>query len=102
MSNAATFSVNHWGSHPDLNNDDCFTGEDFETLTLAEAALTHGSKDYSVRYLELDGPNVHRVVENPNYNARACKRDDSEWRNERAMQAGMAFGCDGYNDEMGY
>ncbi len=27
---------------------------------------------------------------------------DAMERSERAMQAGMAFGCDGYNDEMGY
>lgn len=28
--------------------------------------------------------------------------DDDDWKHERAMQAGMAFGCQGYNDEMGY
>jgi ribosomal protein L37AE/L43A len=25
-----------------------------------------------------------------------------EWRQERATQAGMGFGCDGFNDAMGY
>ena len=28
--------------------------------------------------------------------------DFSDWREEIAMQAGMAFGCKGYNDAMGY
>lgn len=27
--------------------------------------------------------------------------DDDEWRRERAMQAGMAGGCDAYNEKMG-
>jgi hypothetical protein len=27
---------------------------------------------------------------------------DDSWRQERAMQAGMAFGVQGYNDAMGY
>ena len=27
---------------------------------------------------------------------------DDDWQREQAMQAGMAFGCDGYNDMMGY
>lgn len=48
-------------------------------------------------------------VEGPDYDriCRECKRqaeaeDDDDWRQEQAMQAGMAFGCDGYNDYMGY
>ena len=28
--------------------------------------------------------------------------DDDDWKREGAMQAGMAFGCDGYNDYYGY
>ena len=28
--------------------------------------------------------------------------DDSEWRDEFSRQNGMVFGCDGYNDAMGY
>ena len=27
---------------------------------------------------------------------------DREWQREQAMQAGMAFGCDAYNEVMGY
>ena len=47
-------------------------------------------------------------VEGPE-NDRICKdcREQSEtedriWEQERATQAGMAFGCQGYNDYMGY
>ncbi len=28
--------------------------------------------------------------------------NDDDWREEMAMQAGMAFGCQGYNDVMGW
>lgn len=28
--------------------------------------------------------------------------DDSDWKREQAMHAGMAFGCNGYNDFWGY
>lgn len=34
--------------------------------------------------------------------AKRARRRDDDWTRERAMQAGMAFGCDGYNDEMGW
>ena len=27
---------------------------------------------------------------------------EDDWRREIAMEAGMAFGCDAYNDIMGY
>lgn len=36
---------------------------------------------------------------NPTFNSRAF---DDGWRHERAMEAGMAFGCSAYNDIMGY
>ena len=34
--------------------------------------------------------------------ARQAAQDDADWSRERVMQAGMAFGCDGRNDAMGY
>ena len=109
-----SYSVTVWGSHPDENNDDCWTGDDFATN--AEAcdafmATVHGaansvSPDDDFAFVVVDGPDVHLVAKNPRYNAKRARREardaDVEWRNERAMQAGMAFGCDGYNDEMGY
>ena len=95
------YTVNYWGSHPDQDNDDCFTGADYATLAEAEAVLSAGSSDCSVQFIQLDGPNVNIVVGNPNYSARECALDDS-WQREQAMQAGMAFGCEGYNDAMGW
>jgi hypothetical protein len=96
------FNVNHWGSHPDANNDDCFTGDDFATLEEAKASALYKDGPYDVQYIELDGPDVHEVCLNPCYSVKQCRLDDSEWRNEHATQAGMAFGCDGYNEAMGY
>ena len=97
------YRVDHWGSHPDLENDDCFTGDDFEALEEAKASKFYARGHYSVQYIVLDGPDIHEVRKNPNYSAKACRFDDSSLeRSERAMQAGMAFGCQGYNEEMGY
>lgn len=101
------YSVEQWCSHPDEGNDDCNTGEDFPTLAQAELALSKGTADYDVAFLVLNGPDKLRiVVSNPNYNAakvlRERRRHDAEWKRECAMQAGMAFGVDGYNDEMGW
>jgi hypothetical protein len=106
MHTTKPFAVNFWGSHPSLNNDDCHTGSDFETLAQAEEAFAKGSADHCTSHVELTGPGVYRVRENaahdPKRRAREMARDDAEWQRERAMQAGMGLGCDGYNDEMGY
>jgi len=111
------YAINLWGSHPDDENDDCWTGVDVETREQAEA-IFHAADPveaiaklpgvhanfYSYHYgdtthVELDGPDVNKVRQV----RKARKRADSgEWQRERAMQAGMAFGCDGYNDEMGW
>jgi hypothetical protein len=102
------FSVSHWGSHPDEENDDCFTGEDFDSLEEAIEAFHADPGDSSVKYIELDGLEdselskhgiSSRYRKNPNY--RKTRDDDSDWKRENAMQAGMAFGCDGYNEAMG-
>jgi hypothetical protein len=101
--NSATkWSVNHWGSHPDADNDDCFTGDDFDSLELAKASALYQGGTFDVAFIELDGPGIYEVRPNPNYSAKACKFEDSLERSERAMQAGMAFGCQGYNEEMGW
>lgn len=98
------YSVNYWGSHPDLENDDCFEGEDFGSAEDAIHAYWQNPIDYSVAFIELDGPGINEVRPSPNHNAKQVKRDllDLDGQSERAMQAGMAFGCQGYNDEMGY
>ncbi len=100
------YSVCHWGSHPDLDNDDCYTGDDFDTLEEAKASKMYQEAEYSVEYIELDGPDVHELKKNPNYNAKQVRRDRAEQdhleRSEFAMQQGMAFGVQGYNEAMGW
>ena len=102
------FSVNLWGSDPALDNDDCWTGQDFDTLAEAEAFYANPFTDAkfaqyyerSTTVIELDGPGVHRERPNPAFVP--SKADDSDWRREHAMQAGMMGGCEAYNDAMGY
>jgi len=113
MTTSATdkpYAVNYWGSHPEAGNDDCWTGEDFATLAEAEAAfaktVTDPYCDTDTAYIEMVGPGVDKIRKNPDYNeARAkaeAEADAKAWQREIAMEAGMAFGCDGYNDAMGY
>jgi hypothetical protein len=110
MSNTTTpkpFAVNLWCSHPDEKNDDCQSGDEFDTLEEAEKAYAAPVTDPHAAFVELTGPDSYRRVRrNPAYDAKAVARkrarDDAEWRNERAMQAGMALGVEAYNEEMGY
>jgi hypothetical protein len=106
MASPTSYSVTLWGSDPEFENDDCWTGEDFATLAEAEAAFTDPDSafpsyrgDRDVVFIELDGPYAHKS-RRLRPDRKSPTRDD--WKREAAMQAGMAFGCDGYNDEMGY
>jgi hypothetical protein len=113
------YTVDLWGSNPDTtDNDDCWTGESFSTRD--EAVLAYRNvvmlPDHNqlVRgcggdweFVCIDGPDVHEVTANPDQPRQERHRRDrarsaNEWKREQAMQAGMAFGCDGYNDEMGF
>jgi hypothetical protein len=112
------YSVTLWGSNPDeTDNDDCWTGDDFATREEAIAAyraVVMFPEDGALasvcgrggwEFVMVDGPDIHEVTPNPDQPScergrRELARDDREWQRERAMQAGMAFGCDGYNDEM--
>lgn len=101
----AKYTVNQWCSHPDAGNDDCVTGDDFDSLEEAKASHLYTRAPYYVAYIEIDGPvgsDHYELVKNPHYSARTVALEDSLERSERAMQAGMAFGCQGYNDEMGF
>lgn len=113
------YAVGYWGSHPDLENDDMWTGEEYDTLAEARAAFdapvadTPGCPAWDVAFVTLDvvsdtgceynGPDVSAVRANPSFDARRRRREqalfDSEWRSEAAHQAGMMGGCDAYNDE---
>lgn len=108
------YSVNLWGSKPHTD-DDCHTGDDFETEAEARKAYdypyTHfkgpqgmSGEDYyggDELWVELVGPGVSE--ERQLVKGRMKRKDDDvDWRREQAMQAGMAGGCDAYNEAMGY
>lgn len=100
-----------FGSHPDLENDDCFTGIDFytkeEAIAFFKVAENNKLCCTSVEYIEIDlddvdlkAAGIERYKRNPYF--KPSKEDYSEERREAAIQAGMAFGCQGYNDTMSY
>lgn len=116
---ALPYSVTLWGSNPDkTDNDDGWTGSDFATCEEALAAyhdvMLRPDHNKLVKacwgnweFVMIDGPDVHKVTANPDQARQARYRHedarfDAEWRHEQAIQAGMAFGCDGYNDTLGY
>jgi len=104
---ATPYTVLQWCSHPDDGNDDCQTGEDFETLALAEKAYDDLVAKYFIAFIELKGPDgLRRVRANPAFNAKRVAReraqDDAEWRHEQAVEAGMLGGIEAYNEAMGY
>lgn len=93
------YNVLLFGSHPDQENDDCWTGADFDTLAEAEAfyldplavAKREGLRGIeanwsSTAFLMLDGPDVNKVRQ-----VGRVRRDepDTLWENERRMQAAM-------------
>ena len=115
------FTVTLWGSNPDeTDNDDCWTGDDFATREEAirtyrevvmfpdhsKLACACGPRG-SWEYVMIDGPETHEVTRNPDRpscarHRRGLARSGSEWRRERAMEAGMLHGVEAYNDAMGY
>ena len=111
------FAVNIWNTNPQAGNDDCLTGDNFVTREEAEAAFNTallgtkgalGSHGYCTNweFAELDGPDVYLIATNPRFSAalaaRTRREEDSEWRREVATQAGMAGGCEAYNEAMGW
>ena len=103
-------SVNFWSSHPDQDNDDCVTGDDYATMKTALAEFNKPiTSDYfnrSVAYIQANGVDVNTgemidvVRKNPDY--RPMRDDYDDWQREIAMQAGMMGGVAAYNDAMGY
>lgn len=102
------------GSHPaddpDNRNDDIWTGSDSDSETDIEAldaALTWLQRFWLNRNHEDD--EIFLVLESDTglelvkrLTGRRPGKSPDEWQRERAMQAGMAWGCAGYNDVMGY
>jgi hypothetical protein len=103
-----TISVLYWGSHPDKDNDDCYSGQEYDTEKDAVAAYMVDPTDRSIEYIEIDlcradliRLGITRCRKSGNF-VPSKDTDDGEWKRENAMQAGMAFGVHGYNDAMGY
>lgn len=86
------FSVNLWGSHPDQENDDCWTGDEFATEAEARACFADpwgvgGLGDLtSTEYIELDGPGAYDIRRNPAFRP---SPPDTLWANEARQQAAM-------------
>lgn len=102
------YSVNLWGSNPDDDNDDCHTGEFFSTDEEAQAVFENPWSVFDrtrneaiTAVFEIEGPGVYERRANPEY-LDTSDADNDEWRREFAMQSGMAFGCQGFNDAMGW
>lgn len=107
------YAVNLWGSHPDEDNDDCISGDDFATIEEARAIVADWRQHFpprccaGVSHVEIDGPDVHKVVQvatDAEIRRRklADEADIQQWRHECAMEAGMLGGVDAYNETMGW
>lgn len=114
---ANPYSVLLFATHPDQGNDDCCTGWDYPTLEAAKAfAANLGTFRTDMVWLSIAlvthewimiaGPESEEVIRNPCFDrklrAKHAKADRDADRSEYAMQQGMAFGCQGYNEAMGY
>lgn len=116
------YTVNLHGSDPALENDDCYTGDEFPTLEEArkvfqdpfsyfhgplmtvvvngkcEQIAQPGASYYSGElWVEIDGHDVHEVR---CHTKGSKKRANDDWRHEQAMEAGMLHGVEAYNDVM--
>ena len=110
---AKPFAVNLYGSHPDLDNDDCWTGDEFATLDQARDTYDRWSEVFSkgsvssTTHVELTGPGVYEVKQVVSDKVIAARkqdleRSDREWQREVALEAGMLGGCDAYHEAMGW
>jgi len=98
------YSAELWGSHKDLQQDDCWTGSDHETSEEAMAslrALQANPRNRNWAYACVEGPDG-RVFEETNPKHVVEEDDDQEARSEFAHMQGMAHGVGAYNEAMGY
>lgn len=99
------YVVNLWGSNPDLNNDDCWTGMDFESKGEAIAAYLNAKETFGEipnvvltegEWIEIDGPDIHmeRPLTNKEWvrSKRHAKIDDGLWASERKWEHRMLHG----------
>jgi hypothetical protein len=100
----SNYGVKIWASHPDNNNDDCITGGEVPTAEEANALLTElCAKPWAAswQFAEIIGPSGQRVYETFNPETSPPETEDLA-DNEFAMQQGMAFGVDAYNEARGF
>ena len=98
-----TYSINAWGSNPELNNDDCYYGEDVTDFPAVVKALENKNRyfnDSCVEYIEIDSYGFYALIKNSNF--RSERKDLSLEYSESRMQAGMLGGVSAYNDYVGY
>ena len=79
---------------PDEDLDACVDSKEFSNEKEALEKFNASVSDNEITHIELDGPGIYKIRKNPDY--------APEIDTEGAMQAGMAFGCQGYNDYMGW
>jgi hypothetical protein len=126
------YVVQLWGSDPSEGNDDHMTMEEYATIEAARVAFNLLKNGDWTGWGNIYKTSAHTVVlgedvidaetctinHNLWRNCEHCvtmemekfinpshkpsKDDDDEWRSEQRMQAGMAFGTQGYNDYEGY
>ena len=116
-----SFSVSLWDAHPDSGEDACNTGTELDTLLQVMEFVDSKGKHHGTPYLqqcfttcpyvEIDGATeaqlqalgLQRVTCNKAVLRAQQEFNRFERQGERlgaAMQAGMAHGCDGYNEAM--
>ena len=106
------YEVLFFGSNPAEDNDDLWTGVDFETMVEAQKFFHNPTfpphcPSEIVDYIVLakatnDGMDVHYThfesYRNPDFNPKHSEDFEDAWRSEARMQSGMAFGVQGWND----
>jgi hypothetical protein len=106
------YTVEIAGSPWDQNveEDDVWTGEDFDTLGAAAMAYDEALKnvaEYGGHFVLLsecigDGTRGKLLQESKIPGKRKRVHDDGDWRREHAHQAGMMHGAEAYNEAMGW
>lgn len=100
------YSISAWGSDRKLQNDDCFTSTEHNTLDEARADIAtlkqwHDQQQVNWGYIYIDGPEGEVYAEmNRNPNPAWDQDDHSAEQSERFM-VGMDHGVDAYNEANG-
>lgn len=111
------FFVGVWGSNPteDTDNprDDYWQGDGPMTAEeagqLAAQWNAENPCDFTCIGVLREGVDIHVTAADLVFTGilmptkeKDNEESDDDWRREMAMEAGMAFGCDAYNDAMGW